>query len=53
MLNLPLDANGDFAITTADEASLLIRYLCFKIFQDNETKDVLEANTVTKLTITQ
>ena len=53
MLKLPLDANGDFAITTADEASLLIRYLCFKIFQDNETKDVLEANTVTKLTITQ
>ena len=49
MLNLPLDADGNFAITTVDEASLLIRYLCFKIFQDNETKDVLEANTVTKL----
>ena len=52
MLHLPLDENGNFAITTADEASLLIRYLCFKIFQDNETKDVLEANTVTKLSIT-
>ena len=52
MLHLPLDCNGDFAITTAEEASLLIRYLCFKIFQDNETKDVLEANTVTKLSIT-
>ena len=52
MLHLPLDGNGNFAITTADEASLLIRYLCFKIFQDNETKDVLEANTVTKLSIT-
>ena len=51
MLHLPLDTNGDFAITTAKEASLLIRYLCFKIFQDNETKDVLEANTVTKLNI--
>lgn len=51
MLHLPLDANGDFAITTAEDASLLIRYLCFKIFQDNETKDVLEANTVTKLEI--
>ena len=51
MLHLPLDANGDFVIATAEEASLLIRYLCFKIFQDNETKDVLEANTVTKLNI--
>ena len=51
MLHLPLDGNGNFAITTEDEVSLLIRYLCFKIFQDNETKDVLEANTVTKLSI--
>ena len=51
MLHLPLDTSGDFAITTAEEASLLIRYLCFKIFQDNETKDVLEANTITKLSI--
>lgn len=51
MLHLPLDSNGNFAITTEDETSLLIRYLCFKIFQDDETKDVLEANTVTKLSI--
>ena len=51
MLHLPLDTNGNFAITTAEEASLLIRYLCFKIFQDNETKDVLESNTVKKLSI--
>lgn len=51
MLHIPLDDTGNFAISTADEASLLIRYLCFKIFQDNETKDVLEANSVTKLSI--
>ncbi len=51
MLHLPLDTNGNFAITTAEEASLLIRYLCFKIFQDNETKDVLEATTITKLSV--
>lgn len=51
MLHIPLDDTGNFAINTADEASLLIRYLCFKIFQDNETKDVLEANSVTKLSI--
>jgi vacuolar-type H+-ATPase catalytic subunit A/Vma1 len=52
MLKLPLDENGNFSITTPEEASLLLRYLCFKIFQDNETKDVLEANSVTKLSIT-
>ena len=52
MLKLPLDTQGDFSIKTPDEASLLLRYLCFKIFQDNETKDVLEANSVTKLNIT-
>ena len=51
MLHLPLDNCGNFEIKTAEEVSLLIRYLCFKIFQDNETKDVLEANTVTKLSI--
>ena len=51
MLHIPLDDSGNFTISTADEASLLIRYLCFKIFQDNETKDVLEANSVTKLSI--
>ncbi|MEE0946862.1 MAG: DUF4868 domain-containing protein [Acutalibacteraceae bacterium] len=51
MLHIPLDDSGDFKISTADETSLLIRYLCFKIFQDNETKDVLEANSVTKLSI--
>ena len=29
--------------------SLLLRYLCFKVFKDAETKDLLEANNVTKL----
>jgi len=53
MLKLPLDDNGDLNITTADEASLLLRYLCFKIFQDNETMDVLEASTVARLNMVQ
>lgn len=51
MLGLTLDGNGSFVVTTAEEASLLLRYLCFKIFQDNETKAVLEASTVTKIAI--
>lgn len=51
MLGLTLDGSGSFVITTAEQASLLLRYLCFKIFQDNETKAVLEASTVTKITL--
>lgn len=51
ILNLQLDENGEFIINTSDEASLLIRYLCYKVFQDLETRDVLEASTITKLNI--
>ena len=51
MLGLTVDGNGSFVVKTAEEASLLLRYLCFKIFQDNETKAVLEASTVTKIAI--
>lgn len=51
ILNLQLDESGEFIINTSDEASLLIRYLCYKVFQDLETKDVLEASTITKLNI--
>lgn len=53
ILNLKLDENGEFIINTPDEASLLIRYLCYKVFQDSETKDVLEASAITKLNIAQ
>lgn len=53
MLNLSLDANGNFQINTVEEASLLIRYLCYKVFQDSETDDVLEASTITKLDISR
>lgn len=51
MLHISLDENNRFIISSEEETSLLIRYLCFKIFQDNETKDVLEASTVTKLSV--
>lgn len=51
MLKLPLGSDGEFNITKPEDASLLLRYLCFKIFQDNETMDVLEANTVNKLNL--
>lgn len=51
MLGLTLDGSGSFVVTTAEQASLLLRYLCFKIFQDNETKAVLEASAVTKIAI--
>ncbi len=33
------------------EVSLLLRYLCFKVFKDDETKELLEANNVTQLSL--
>ncbi|SFB08248.1 Kiwa anti-phage protein KwaB-like domain-containing protein [Clostridium frigidicarnis] len=51
ILNLKLNERGEFIINSSDDASLLIRYLCYKVFQDSETKEVLEASTITRLNI--
>ena len=32
-----------------EEVSLLLRYLCYKVFKDDETKELLEANNVTQI----
>ncbi len=42
---------GEFLFKNDEEVSLLIRYLCFKVFKDDETKDLLEANNVTQLSL--
>ena len=34
-----------------EETSLLLRYLCFKVFKDDETKELLEANNVTQIVL--
>lgn len=49
MLELQLDEKGNIDIKSPDDASLVIRYLCYKIFQENETNDVLEASVIAKL----
>ena len=49
MLNLTLDANDNFDIKNEEDAYRLIKYLCFKIFQDGETNNVLEVSSVTVL----
>lgn len=49
MLNIEISDNGKFVFKNEEEVSLLLRYLCFKLFKDAETKDLLEANNVTKL----
>ena len=49
MLNIEISDNGKFVFKNEEEVSLLLRYLCFKVFKDAETKDLLEANNVTKL----
>lgn len=49
MLQIKMSNDGRFVFENEEEVSLLIRYLCFKVFKDAETDDLLEANNVTKL----
>ncbi|MDW5300719.1 MAG: DUF4868 domain-containing protein [Sedimentibacter sp.] len=51
MLNIDLDTKGQFVLKNYDDASRLIKYLCYKIFQDAETNDILEATTISKISI--
>lgn len=51
MLGISLDASGEFIIDSKEKAAYLIKYLCFKIFKDGETNNVLEASTISTLTI--
>jgi hypothetical protein len=49
MLNIDVSEEGKFVLKNEEDVSLLIRYLCFKIFKDDETKELLEANNVTPI----
>lgn len=51
MLGIDLDDYGDFIIDSKEKAAYVIKYLCFKIFKDGETNDVLEASTISTLKI--
>lgn len=51
MLKIDVSEDGKFKFKNTEEVSLLIRYLCFKVFKDDETKELLEANNVTQLTL--
>lgn len=51
MLKIELDAAGNLIIDSKKKASFLIKYLCFKIFKDGETNDILEASTINTLSI--
>ena len=51
MLKIDLDESGEFVIDSKEKAAYLIKYLCYKIFKDGETNDILEASTISTLTI--
>lgn len=51
MLKIELDDSGKFVIDSKEKASYLIKYLCFKIFKDGETDEILEASTISTLSI--
>ena len=48
MLKINLNSEGKFIFQNEEEAHKLVKYLCFKIFKDGETEELLEANNVTK-----
>lgn len=50
-LNLEIDDANNLKIETVEQALLLIRYLCYKVFVDGETNDLLEASAVTKISL--
>lgn len=51
MLKIEISGDGKLIFKNEQEVSLLIRYLCFKVFKDYETKELLEANNVTQLAL--
>lgn len=51
MLKINTNDDGKFQFKNDKEVSLLIRYLCFKIFKDDETKELFEANNITQVVL--
>lgn len=51
MLKIDVSEEGKFKFKNSEEVSLLLRYLCFKVIKDDETKELLEANNVTQLSL--
>jgi len=50
-LQIPLDGNGLFDTATQEQSNLLIKYLCYKVFKESETSELLEASNVSKLNV--
>lgn len=53
LLQIPINDEGLLVISDMEKASHVIKYLCYKIFQEADTEDVFEASTVIKLQIAQ
>lgn len=45
------ESNKNIIVEDFEQASRLIHYLCYKLFVDKETDDLLEATTVTKVSL--
>lgn len=50
-LKLKINKSGKIIIEKEEEAALLIKYLCYKVFCDDESKELLEADNVSKLVL--
>lgn len=43
-----MNESGEFHIASQEDAASMIKYLCYKVFEEAETQDVLEASSITK-----
>lgn len=48
-LEIPINEEGKLEILSEKEATILIKYLCFKVFLEAETNNLLEAASVSKI----
>ena len=50
-LKLKLDGDGKFILDDEEKTSRFIRFLCYKIFKDFNTEDIIEASNAIRLSI--
>lgn len=51
--NVSLNAESLFDIAGPEQAGRLLKYLCYKTVKDSETSEILEANNITRLNVTE
>ena len=51
MFNIDLDADNKFTNLNKGKAEILIKYLCFKVVKDDQSKEILEGSNLSKINV--